>query len=72
MNCSEFEFGFELIFPMSGMYSFGITSRNYYYENGDRKNKIEFGFWLLVICLSFYVYPDGAPIREDVGLNKQA
>jgi hypothetical protein len=60
----EFQMAIEIIHPSSGMYMIGVSSRNHVWDNGDRENHIEIGFYLVVLSISFFLYSENIPIED--------
>jgi hypothetical protein len=60
----------EFIHPAAFMYFFGINSRNYVWDNGDRENRITIGLWLIVIGISFFLYSENIPTEETHKLQE--
>lgn len=53
-KADEIEMGIDLSHPAHNSFEFGITNRNYTWDNGDEQQELRIGFVVIIFSISFY------------------
>lgn len=53
-KADETEWAIEMIHPSFNSFEFGITNRNYEWDNGDSEQELRIGLFIVTLSVSFF------------------